>query len=291
MGIKFGLVFPQTEFGNDPVAIKDYAQTAEQLGFNHILAYDHVLGANPDRPEGWSGIYSSEHPFHEVFVLFTFMAAATSKIEFTTGILVLPQRQTPLVAKQAAELDILSGGRLRLGVGLGWNEIEYQGMGADFHNRGQRVEEQVEVLKALWTQPLVTCQGRWHTLPDVGLNPLPTQRPIPIWFGGHHDNVLRRVATLGDGWLPNYHRAEDAKPSLEKLAAYIEEAGRDRSEIGVESRLYHRDGDPSKWRATIESWEAVGVTHITFNTMDCGFENPAAHMEAIRKFAQVIALL
>jgi len=215
--MKFGVVYPQTEFGADPAAIRDFAQTAEGLGYNHIVAYDHVLGVNPDRPGGWRGPYTFQHQFMEPFVLFSFMAGITQRIGFTHGILILPQRQTALVAKQAATLDVLSGGRLRLGIGLGWNEIEYVSLGQDFHNRGKRIEEQVEVLRSLWSKPLVNFQGRWHTIPDAGINPLPLHRDIPIWFGGSADQVLQRAAHYGDGWMPNYRSPDDAHPSLRSL--------------------------------------------------------------------------
>ena len=224
--MKLGLVFPQTEFGNDPAALRDYAQTAEDLGFTHILAYDHVLGANPERPGGWKGPYTYQNPFHEPFVLFGFMAAVTRRLGFCTGVIILPQRQTALVAKQAAEVDVLSGGRLRLGVGLGWNEVEYTALGEAFHDRGRRIEEQIALLRRLWTEPLVEFTGRWHRVPDAGLNPLPVQRPIPIWMGGSHPNVLRRAAQLADGWLPNFRTPADARPALDRLNQDLAEAGR-----------------------------------------------------------------
>ncbi|HLE13905.1 MAG TPA: TIGR03619 family F420-dependent LLM class oxidoreductase, partial [Anaerolineales bacterium] len=171
--MEIGLVYPQTEFGDDPAAIRDYAQMAEGLGFSHVLAFDHVLGANPDRPGGWKGPYTYQTPFHEPFVLFSYMAGVTNTLGFATGIIILPQRQTALVAKQAATLDVLSSGRLRVGVGLGWNEVEYAALGQDFHSRGRRIEEQVTLLRRLWTQPLVNFEGRWDTIPDAGINPLP----------------------------------------------------------------------------------------------------------------------
>jgi probable F420-dependent oxidoreductase len=182
--MKLGVIFPQTEIGNDPIAIRDYAQTAEALGYNHVLAYDHVLGANPDRPEGWRGPYTHRTPFHEPFVLFAYLAGLTTQLHFVTGIIILPQRQTALVAKQAAALDVLSGGRLRLGVAIGWNPVEYEALGENFHNRGRRIEEQIQVLRALWQNELVTFDGEWYHIPDAGINPLPIQRPIPIWMGG-----------------------------------------------------------------------------------------------------------
>lgn len=283
--MKLGLVFPQTEFGNDPAALRDYAQTAEDLGFTHILAYDHVLGANPERPGGWKGPYTYQNPFHEPFVLFGFMAAVTRRLGFCTGVIILPQRQTALVAKQAAEVDVLSGGRLRLGVGLGWNEVEYTALGEAFHDRGRRIEEQIALLRRLWTEPLVEFTGRWHRVPDAGLNPLPVQRPIPIWMGGSHPNVLRRAARLADGWLPNFRAPADARPALDRLDQGLAEAGRSRAAFGVEARLPY---DPPAWDALLRDWEALGATHLSLNTMGRGFAAPDDHLEAIRAFAAFV---
>jgi probable F420-dependent oxidoreductase len=287
--MKIGLVFPQTEFGNDPAALHDYTQTAESLGFSHIMAYDHVLGANPDRPGGWRGPYTHQTPFHEVFVLFSFMAALTTTLEFITGILILPQRETAVVAKQAASLDVLSNGRFRLGIGVGWNKVEMESIGFDFHTRGQRIEEQIEVLKLLFTQELVSFNGNWHDIADAGLNPLPVQRPIPIWLGGHADVVLRRVARKGDGWLPGYRTAESAKESLDKLAEYLMENGRSPDNIGLEPRLHYKDG-PDAWQNYLAGWQEAGATHISFNTMDAGFDTPQKHLRAIEKFAKTIGI-
>ncbi len=283
--MKIGVVFPQTEFGNDPAAIRDYAQTAESLGFDHILAYDHVLGANPQRPGGWSGPYTHQDPFHEPFVLFSYMAGLTQTIEFVTGILILPQRETALVAKQAASLDVLSEGRLRLGMGIGWNKVEFVALNQEFHNRGKRIEEQVTLLRQLWTEPLVKFDGRWHHIPDAGLNPLPVQRPIPIWFGGHADAVLRRIARMGDGWLPNYRSAKDAAPSLEVLDEYLVEAGRSRADIGLEARLHSHLGDLDDLLDRMAGWRAAGATHISLNTMGAGFQSAAEHIAAMSEFA------
>lgn len=294
--MKIGVVYPQTEYGHDPAAIKAYAQQAEALGYGHVLAYDHVLGANPARPGGWDGPYTCHDEFQEVFGLFSFMAAVTERIGFITGILILPQRQTALAAKQAATLDVLSGGRLRLGVGIGWNPVEFEALGENFRDRGKRVEEQVAVLRRLWAKPLVTFKGKWHTIQDAGLNPLPVQRPlpaqrpIPVWFGGHHDNVLRRVGTMGDGWLPGYAEAEAAKPSLEKIAAFAEQAGRDPAAIGLEPRLKYMSGDPDEWKRIINGWREVGATHLSLNTMGAGFDTPEKHLEAIERFAEEIAI-
>ena len=196
--MRLGVVFPQTEIGADPAAIRDYAQAVQAMGYRHILIYDHVLGASTaSRPE-WRGAYTSETLFHEPFVLYGYLAALTN-LELVTGVIILPQRQTALVAKQAAEVDVLSGGRLRLGVGVGWNEVEYQGLNESFHNRGARCDEQIAVLRALWTQPVVTFHGRWHHIEEAGIKPLPVQQPIPIWIGGHSEAALKRAGRLGDG--------------------------------------------------------------------------------------------
>jgi probable F420-dependent oxidoreductase len=288
--MEIGVVFPQTEFGNNPEAIKDYAQAVEGLGFTHVLAYEHVLGANPDRPGGWRGPYTHEDPFHEPFLLFSFMAAVTSTLGFVTGILILPQRETALVAKQAASLDVLSSGRFRLGLGVGWNKVEFIALNQDFHARGVRMDEQLEVLQQLFTEPLVNFSGRQHTIPDAGLNPMPVQQPIPIWFGGHADAVIERIARLGNGWLPGYREAADAAPWLERLDQALERHGRTRADIGIEPRLVYKQGSPESWNRTLSAWEAAGATHASINTMGCGFEHPAEHINALETFARAVGL-
>lgn len=286
--MQIGVVFPQTEFGSDPAAVMDYAQTVEGLGFSHVLAYDHVLGANPDRPGGWHGPYTHESAFLEPFVLFSFMAAATRQIGFITGILILPQRETALVAKQAATLDCLCGGRLRLGVGVGWNQVEYTALGQDFSTRERRQEEQVDLLRRLWTQQLVTYEGDFHTIPDAGIKPLPVQRPIPIWFGGHADVLLRRVARIGDGWLPNYRTPQDASAAIEALDRYLAAYGRSRDDIGMEPRLHYGDGDAEPWVTTCQAWQDAGATHLSVNTMGSGLSGPQEHIAALRRMADVL---
>jgi probable F420-dependent oxidoreductase len=288
--VKIGVIFPQIEFPPDPVAVRDYAQAIEGLGFTHMHAYDHILGANPERPEGWSGPYTYIHPFFEPFVLFSYMAGLTSKIEFDTGIIILPQRQTALVAKQAATLDVLSQGRLRLGVGNGWNKVEYIALGENFHNRGKRMEEQVELLRQLWTHPLVNFEGRWHKIPDAGINPLPVQRPIPIWFGGNDDRVLERMVRLGDGWMLNVRSIEQTRPKLEQLNKYLEQASRDKASFGLDLRLNMNLVGQEHWTDYLKSLEGLGATHVTINTMGCGFTNPSAHIEALTRFARVAKL-
>ncbi len=287
--MQIGVVYPQTEFGGDAIANHDYAQLVENLGYHHILAYDHVLGANPDRP-GWSGPYTYQTMFQEPFVLFSFMAGLTTRIEFVTGVIILPQRQTALVAKQAATLDVLSGGRFRLGVGIGWNEVEYTSMGENFKNRGRRIEEQIQVLRALWSHPLVKFSGKWHEIPDAGLNPLPLHRSIPVWMGGHAEPVLRRAAHVADGWMPNYRTVQEAEKALRILDEALEQAGRNKNEFGIEFRIAYSSGNPDEWSRLLREWERVGATHVSVNTMGCGFKTPQQHMEALRHFARELGL-
>ncbi len=290
MPIQLGVIFPQIEFPSDAAAVRDYAQTVDGLGYTHIVAYDHVLGANPDRPGGWRGAYTHANPFLEPFVLFSYLAGFTTRVQFVPGVIILPQRQTALVAKQAATLDVLSGGRLRLGVGLGWNEVEYTALNEDFHTRGRRLEEQIDVLRRLWTEPLVTYDGQWHHIPDAGLNPLPVQRPIPIWFGGSAEAGLRRAARLGDGWLTNAGSPATIAADLAKLDGYLAEAGRARPAFGLEVRIAYAAGDEASWLAQRAAWEALGVTHIDLNTMRAGFTTPTEHIAAVRRFAEALGV-
>lgn len=288
--MKYGVVFPQIEFPPDPGAIKAFAQAAEDLGYHHILAYDHILGANPNRPEGFTGPYTYTDPFMEPLMLYSFLAGVTQSLEFVTGIIILPQRETALFAKQTACLDVLCSGRLRLGVGLGWNKVEYVAQNQDFHTRGARIEEQVAVLRQLWTQELVTFHGQWHTILDAGLNPLPVQQPIPIWFGGHADPVLRRVAKLGDGWLPNYRSAADAADALKTLKHYLAEEKRSLTDIGIEPRVRFAGESAEEWHRLINDWQDAGATHLTLITMGAGLKTPQEHIRAIEKFAQMMGI-
>ena len=268
--------------------MRQYALAAEGLGYDYLLAYDHVVGANPERPGPWQhGPYTYASMFHEPLVLFGYLAGITRRLAFATGILILPQRQTVLVAKQAAEVDVLSGGRLRLGVGVGWNPAEYQALGQTFRTRGKRQAEQVEVLQRLWTEQLVAYEGAYHSLPDVGLNPLPVQRPIPIWFGGGADAALQRAARLGDGWMPNAQPLAQLADRLARLRGYLRDAGRDPDRFGVDVRIDMRHTGRDAWGETIERLVALGVTHICINTMNMGFE-PNEHEDAIAEFTSVI---
>ena len=273
----------------DPLVIKDYAQAAEELGFLHVLAYDHVIGGNPASRPNWRAPYSHLDIFHEPFVLFSYLAGLTKRIEFVTGIIILPQRQTVLVAKQAAALDVLSGGRLRLGIGIGWNPVEYEALGQNFTDRGKRSEEQIAVLRKLWTQETVTFEGKWHKITDAGINPLPVQRPIPIWFGATDDRALRRLAKYGDGWFPLMGPDEKCQAAIEKVRAYANEAGRDPAGIGIEGRIAIGSGSPEAWIKEMEAWKNLGATHVSVNTMKAGLAGPTAHIEAIRKFYRATA--
>ncbi|MBN2303648.1 MAG: LLM class F420-dependent oxidoreductase [Anaerolineae bacterium] len=286
--MKFGAVLPQLEIGADPLAIRDYAQAVEGMGYDYLLAYEHVLGANPAAYPDRHFVYTHETMFHEPMVLFGYLAGITARLEFVTGILILPQRPTVLVAKQAAEVDVLSGGRLRLGIGVGWNQVELEGLGYEFHNRGQRTDEQIEVLRALWTQPLVTFEGQYHSLREVGINPLPVQRPIPLWFGGRADAMLRRMARFGAGWLPNEPTAGDAQPTIDRLHAYLEEAGRDPAKFGIDARLNVTRHPQTTWGEFVESWQAAGATHIGVNTMGAGYASLDGHLEALRAFRELV---
>ena len=286
--MRVGVVFPQIEIGADPAGVRDYAQAAEDLGYAHLIVYDHVLGADPDLHQGWSGFYSSKDMFHEPFVVFGYMAALTKSLELVTSVIILGQRQTALVAKQAAEVDVLSGGRLRLGVGTGWNQVEYEALGENFHNRGRRSEEQIELMRDLWTQEVVSFKGRWHTVTHAGLNPLPTQRPIPIWLGGRAESVVRRVAQIADGWFPQFAPGDEGRETLERMRGYAREAGRDPSAIGIEGRINITDGDPDFWVKQAKAWEDMGATHVSVNTMSAGLSSPQQHIDAIRRFKEAL---
>ncbi len=287
--MKLGVVFPQTEIGNDPAAIRDYAQAAEQIGYSHLLVFDHVLGADPEKHSPWRGPYTDKSAFHEPFVLFGFLAGQTTTLGLVTGILISPQRQTALIAKQAAAVDVLSKGRLRLGLGVGWNAVEYEALGENFHNRGRRMEEQVELLRKLWTEPVVSFKGRWHQIPDAGINPLPVQRPIPIWMGGMSEPVLKRIARTADGWFPQFQPGDEARAVLERLHGYIREASRPIDAVGIEGRLSASQLPQERWSEAARAWRELGATHLSFNTMGAGFSSPQQHIDAVRRFHDTVA--
>jgi len=287
--VRYGAVLPQLEIGDDPEVLTHYAQAVEDLGYEYILAYDHVLGADTNHYKNWTGPYTVETNFHEVMVMFGFLAAVTKRVELVTGILILPQRQTALVAKQAAEIDVLSKGRLRLGIGIGWNDVEYEALNENFHDRGKRSEEQVEVLRELWTKPVVTYKGRWHTITAAGLKPMPKQRPIPIYFGGGRgvDIVLRRIARLGDGWMPQARPDADGKALIERFRTYVAEAGRDPEKVGIDARVALSDGMSTAVKQA-EAWDAMRLTYVGVNTMKAGYGTIDKHIEALREFKAAV---
>ena len=286
--MQIGVVFPQTEIGPDAGAVRAYGQRAEQLGFAHLLAYDHVLGADPAVHEGWDGPYDIRTTFHEPLVLFGYLAAITD-LELVTGIIILPQRQTALVAKQAAEVDLLTGGRFRLGIGLGWNRVEYEALGKDFSTRGRRADEQVELLRRLWTEPVVTFRGEDEQVTGAGLAPMPVQRPIPLWFGAQSPAAYRRAGRLGDGWFPQVPPG----PQLHAARAVVEqaasEAGRDPAAIGMEGRVSWK-GDPDQLAERAASWRQAGASHLSVNTMGAGLATVDQHLAALEQAAAALGL-
>jgi probable F420-dependent oxidoreductase len=286
--MKIGAVFPQTEIGNDPMVIRDYAQAVEQLGYDHLLVFDHVLGAHPERFEGrFRPPYTHATPFHEPFVLFGYLAAVTTKLELTTGIVILPQRQTALVAKQAAAVDVLSNGRLRLGVGIGWNHVEFEVLGENFRNRGRRIEEQITVMRRLWTEELVDFEGKYHVVKQAGINPLPVQRPIPVWMGGMVEAAIQRIAKIADGWFPQFQPGSQSAETIQRLRGYIREAGRKPEDVGIEGRigLYNTAGD--RFGAAVEGWRDMGATHLSLHTMNAKLASPQEHIGALWRFMDV----
>jgi probable F420-dependent oxidoreductase len=262
--MKLGVALPIVDIGGQPDALRDLVQAAEAIGYQGIAAPDHVLGVNvASRPEWTQGRARSTDLYHDPFVLFGFLAGVTKIADFSTQVLILPQRQTVLVAKQAACLDVLSGGRFRLGIGVGWNEVEFTGLGENFRNRGRRSEEQVEVMQRLWAEPHVAFTGKWHTIEDAGINPRPVGGKVPLWYGGHADVTLRRVVKWGDGWMPlAYPPGEEARAAFAKLRAYAEAAGRDPATIGIDTRV-SAGGEEAQWRADVRFWKSLGVTHLT----------------------------
>ena len=285
--MRVGVVFPQTEIGADVGAVRAYVQRVEELGYRHVLAYDHVLGADPAVHPGWRGPYDLTTTFHEPFVLFGYLAGVVTSLELVTGIIILPQRQTALVAKQAAEVDLLSRGRFRLGIGLGWNAVEYEALGQAFSTRGRRAEEQVELLRRLWTEPSVTFRGRFDRVTGAGLAPLPVQRPIPVWFGAQSERAYRRVGRLADGWFPQVPpgpKLDQARSVVEQAAV---EAGRDPVGLGMEGRASWRD-DPGKLAEHAATWRQAGATHLSVNTMGAGLRTVDDHLRVLETAAGIL---
>jgi probable F420-dependent oxidoreductase len=286
--MQVGVVFPQTEIGAAVDGVRTYAARVEELGFAHVLAYDHVLGADPEAHAPWTGPYDVHTTFHEPFVLFGYLAAVTS-LEMVTGVIILPQRQTALVAKQAAEVDLLTAGRFRLGVGVGWNAVEYEALGLSFETRGQRADEQIPLLRRLLTEASVTHDGAFDHVTAAGLAPLPVQRPIPIWVGGQSPPAYRRVGRLADGWFPQVAPG----PRLDEALAIVDEAateaGRDPATIGMEGRVSWTEAGIEKLVDQVGRWRDVGASHLSINTMNAGLGPVERHLEVLETIAGALS--
>jgi probable F420-dependent oxidoreductase len=294
--MKVGAIFPQTECGIDVKAIGEFARVVEAVGFDHLFVADHVLGADPKFHSHPSlANYSHEAVVHEALTLMAYLAAITSRITLATGILILPQRQTALVAKQAAQIDVLSGGRLRLGIGVGWNAVEFEALNERFENRGRRSAEQVEVLRALWTRPVVDFRGAFHRISHAGLNPMPIQRPIPIWFGvGSRDHAvppeaaLRRIARLADGWSPNLTPDAQGQAIVARVHGYAREAGRDPARLPLEGRIRLAGQGPDGWAKQVDGWKALGATSVIAEPRGAGLSFPDGHLDVLRRFKETV---
>ena len=287
--MKIGVVFPQTELGGDVGAVRAYGQAVAELGYHHVLAYDHVLGADPAVHAPWAGPYDITTTFHEPLVMFGYLAAITD-LELVTGVIILPQRQTALAAKQAAEVDLLTGGRFRFGVGVGWNPVEYEALGQRFDRRGRRLDEQIELLRTLWTTPSVSFEGTFDVVTGAGLAPLPVQRPIPIWFGGSSEAAYRRIGRLADGWFPQIRPGDDLDRALSTIKDAAEAAGRSADGIGMEGRVTWDPNDSDRFGRQVERWRATGATHLSINTMQTGQHSVEDHIRALELAASVAAV-
>jgi probable F420-dependent oxidoreductase len=284
--MKIGVVFPQTEIGADAGAVRAYAEHAEGLGFTHLVAYDHVVGADPTVHAPWNGPYDVHTTFHEPLVTFGYLAAVTTTLELVTGVVILPQRQTVLVAKQAAEVDLLSGGRLRLGVGLGWNAVEYEALGEDFSTRGKRCDEQVSLMRKLWTEPSVTYSGSYHRVTGAGLAPLPVQRPIPVWFGASSPRAFRRAGRLGDGWFPMVGPGPKLEQARQQVAQAATEAGRDPALLGLQGQVSW-NGNTEDLAQGLRIWADAGASHVAVNTMNAGLDSVEQHLSVLTTAAEI----
>ena len=291
-----GVIFPQTECGSDVAAIGAFVRSVEAMGFDHLFVADHVLGADPRFHSHPSlATYSHEAVVHEALTLMAYLAAITTRITLATGILILPQRQTALVAKQAAQIDVLSGGRLRLGIGVGWNAVEFEALNETFENRGRRSAEQIAVLRALWTQPVVDFRGEFHRISHAGLNPMPIQRPIPIWFGvGSRDQpvppdaALRRIARLADGWSPNFPPDAQGHALVARVHQYAREADRDPAKLPLEGRVRLAGQNADGWAKQVEAWKALGATSLIAEPRGERLAFPDGHLDVLRRFKETV---
>jgi probable F420-dependent oxidoreductase len=286
--MQLGALVPFGDTGGDPSLVRDFAQNLEALGYDFLEAPDHVLGANPGTNVGTDPrARVADSMYHDPFVLLGFLSAATTKLAFSTGVLIVAQRQTALVAKQAACLDVLSGGRFRLGIGVGWNPVEFTALNENFHNRGRRSEEQAQVMQALWAQPHVTFKGKYHTIDDAGINPRPASGKVPLWYGGHHEHTLPRIAKWGDGWMPNaYPPDQSALDIFSQLRRLTEQEGRDPAAVGIEVWTSCGESNEADWRKEVAFWKQAGVSHICLTTT---FDRRHHHRIAGRTIADHLA--
>jgi len=287
--VRVGVIYPQTELPTDPATVRAYVAAVEKLGYRHIEIYDHVLGADPAVHTDWKGPYDVDTTFHEPFVFYGFLAALT-RMELVTGIVIAPQRQTALLAKQAAEVDILTEGNFRLGIGAGWNSVEYAALGQDFSTRGKREEEQIGLLRRLWTERSVTHEGTFDTIVGAGLSPLPVQRPIPIWLGGLSRIAYRRMGRLADGWFPRVTPGPDLDEALAVIATAAAEAGRNPGSIGMNGRVKQGAEGTDDLLRDAERWREAGATHLSIDTMGAELPELDGHLEALAKAAGALQL-
>ena len=285
--MKIGVVLPHHEIGSDPGAIKAFAQGAEALGADNLLIYDHVLGVDPDRPGGFRGPYDKDVQFHEPLTTFAFMAGVTSSIRFITTVLILPQRQTALVAKQVAELAILSENRFSLGIGTGWNVAEYEALNEDFTSRGKRQGEQVELMRLLWGSDSLDYQGEYHTIPYASINPRPSES-IPILFGGGAPALLRRCARLGDGWIPLMGPNVAAANAIETLKQLREEQGLTWDGFKIQAQAQFSGGDPERWFTHANKWQELGATHIAVATHNAGETDVDGFLKRVETYMSAV---
>ena len=286
--MQIGAVLPHNEIGTDPGAIRAYLQGVEELGMTHLLIYDHVMGVDPNRPGGFKGAYDKDTAFHEPFAFFGFAAAVTSTIELVTTVLILPQRQTVLVAKQAAEIALLSNNRLRLGVGTGWNQVEYTALNENFRTRGRRQEEQVELMRKLWTSDAFSFQGEFHTIEHASINPRPTQ-PVPIWFGGSAPALLDRCARLGDGFMPLGGANDKSAAIIDTIRQKRESVGLSMSGFGIQSQAQWAGGSPERWRQHASKWKEIGCTHMAVATHQTELTDVDGHLARIAEYRDAVA--
>src|SRR6202165_4051664 len=287
--MQIGAVYPQNELRGDPSAVRRIGRAVEDLGFDHLLAYDHVLGVvHADRTPQITGPYTEHDPFHDPFVMFAYLAAITERIAFVTGILILPQRPTALVARQAADVDLLSGSRLRLGVGVGWNYVEYEALGQDFRNRGARQEEQIHLLRRLFTEPVVDFSGRFDRVDRAALVPKPS-RSIPIWLGGHGAVAFDRAAPFADRLRFFGGNTGQVIGDWKRLTDQLGALGRSVEDFGADLVLLKR-GSIGDLTAEIDAWREAGGTHVSVDTMDHGFESTGGHIDYLRSVADALDL-